>query len=167
MVDLRLEPFARHHLAEVDRMVSDPLVQRYTRVPVPDGWTTTWLEAYERGRLDGTREAWAVVDGEGRVLGCALAPAIDREARTAELGYIVAPWARGRGVATEAVRQLTRWAFDDLGLLRLQLLISVGNEASKRVAAKAGYRFEGVLRSMHFRADERDDMESWSRLPRD
>src|SRR5262249_60396559 len=106
------------------------------------------LAAYEEGRKDGTRDAFAIVGaGDGEFLGIAVAPQIDRVARTAELGYVVAPSARGRGVASEALRLITEWAFGELGMERLELLISVENEASGRAAARCGDLREGVLRA--------------------
>jgi RimJ/RimL family protein N-acetyltransferase len=51
--------------------------------------------------------------------------------------------------------------------VRLELLISVENPASKRVAERCGYAVEGVLRSMHVREGFREDTEIWSRLPGD
>jgi RimJ/RimL family protein N-acetyltransferase len=97
----------------------------------------------------------------------AMAPEIDRNARTLELGYVVAPAARGRGVATAALRALTDWAFLAEDALRIELLISVQNAASKRVAQRCGYVREGVLRSVYFKQDLSDDIEIWSRLPSD
>jgi RimJ/RimL family protein N-acetyltransferase len=70
-------------------------------------------------------------------------------------------------VATSALRSLSRWAFNSLGVLRLELLISVENQASKRVAASCGYVLEGVLRSVYFKQGVREDMEIWSRLASD
>jgi RimJ/RimL family protein N-acetyltransferase len=134
---------------------------------VPPDFARTWLARYEEGRRDGTREAFAIVDDEGGFLGLALVPQIDRETRTAELGYVVAPAARGRGVASEALRQLSAWAVAELGIFRLELLISVDNAASKRVAEKCGYVREGVLRSFHVKQDVREDTEIWSRLATD
>jgi RimJ/RimL family protein N-acetyltransferase len=150
-------------------MLEDPDVVRFTRIPepVPAGFAHTWLAAYEDARREGTREAFAIVDEDGGFLGVAVAPGIDRETRTAELGYITAAAARGRGVATEALRQLTQWAFAELGMERLELLISVDNPASKRVAERAGYVREGVLRSLWFKQGAREDTEIWSRLPGD
>jgi RimJ/RimL family protein N-acetyltransferase len=150
-------------------MITDADVLRFTRVPdpIPDGWAETWLASYERGRSEGTREGFAIVGEDGEFLGIAVAPDVDRPARTAELGYVLAPSARGRGVATEALELLTRWAFEEVGIERAQLYISTDNVASKRVAEKAGYVFEGVLRSMHFKGDLREDTEVWSRLPSD
>ena len=47
------------------------------------------------------------------------------------------------------------------------MLISVENDASKRVAERCGYRREGVLRSTYVKEGVRDDTEIWSRLPTD
>jgi RimJ/RimL family protein N-acetyltransferase len=96
-----------------------------------------------------------------------MAPEIDREGREVELGYIVGPAARGRGVATEILSRLTRWAFDEAGALRATLLIDLENPASIRVAEKAGYVREGVLRSLHLKPDRRGDTALYSRLPSD
>ena len=164
-----LEPFGERHLAALEEMLEDPDLLRFTRVPepVPPGFARLWLERYEEARADRSREAFAIVDESGGVLGLALAPRIELEARTAELGYLVAPAARGRGVATEALRRLTEWALSELGMERLELLISVENAASKRVAERAGYVCEGVLRSLHVKQGRREDTEIWSRLATD
>lgn len=166
---IRLEPFGERHLGALEEMLDDPDLLRFTRVPepVPPGFAGTWLDRYEEGRRDGTGDAFAIVDEDGGFLGLALAPRIERDARTAELGYVVAPAARGRGVASEALRQLTDWAFDDLGLFRLELMISVENAASRRVAERCGYVREGVLRSLHVKQDLHEDTEIWSRLATD
>ena len=115
-----LRPLAAEHLDDVSALFDDPDVLRFTRLPVPPppGYARTWLERYEAGRLEGTREAFAALDDDGRFVGLALAVDIDREGREVELGYITAPAARGRGVATGMLDELTRWAFDELGALR-------------------------------------------------
>lgn len=92
---------------------------------------------------------------------------IDRATRTVELGYVLAPAARGRGVATEALRRLTIWALEDLGALRIELFINPENGASQAVARRCGYSLEGVLRSLHFKHDLRQDFQLWSLLPED
>jgi RimJ/RimL family protein N-acetyltransferase len=169
-VQVRLEPLGESHLADVAAMFDDEDVLRFTRVPtpVPPGWEREWLEFYEQGRRDGTREAFAVVDADdGAFVGLGLAFEIDRAGRQLELGYVVAPQARGRGIATQTLRLLTDWAFTELDALRIELWISAANEPSKRVAERAGYRYEGTLRSFHFKQGIRDDFEVWSRLPTD
>ena len=150
-------------------MLEDPAVQQYTMVPVPvpNGFERTWLQRYEEGRVDGTREAFAIVDDDGSFLGLALAFAIEREGRELELGYALSPSARRRGAATWAVRELTAWAESELEPLRIQLQISADNPASKRVAERAGYTYEGTLRSVHFKQGMRQDMEVWSRVAGD
>jgi RimJ/RimL family protein N-acetyltransferase len=166
---IRLERFGEQHLGSLGSLLGDPQTQLFTRIPVPPppDYAETWLERYVEGRREGTREAFAIVDADrGVLLGLALAPRIDRNARTAELGYALAPEARGRGAATEALRQLSEWAFDE-GMLRVELLISVDNDSSKRVAERSGYAFEGILRSAHVKGDLRADTEIWSRLPTD
>jgi RimJ/RimL family protein N-acetyltransferase len=167
--DVRLEPLGEQHLAGVAGLFEDEGVLRYTRVPdpVPAGWEREWLGFYVEGRKEGTRDAFAVVDGDGSFLGLGMGFGIDREGRQLELGYVVAPDARGRGVATKTLELLTDWAFSELEALRIELWISVGNEPSKRVAEKAGYRLEGTLRSYHFKQGRRDDFEIWSRLASD
>jgi RimJ/RimL family protein N-acetyltransferase len=166
---VRLVPLAREHLPGVEGLLDDPEVLRFTRMPdqAPPDFIETWFGLYERGRLDGTREAFAALGDEGEFLGLALAPKIEREAQTAELGYIVAPAARGRGVATAALRLLTEWAFAELDMVRLELLIGAANEPSKRVAERNGYRREGLFRSLYVKEGLRDDVEIWSRLASD
>jgi RimJ/RimL family protein N-acetyltransferase len=167
--ELRLEPLTLDHLEGVRRIVEDEEILRFTRVPVPppDGFAETWIERYVRGRADGSCEAFAILAEDGAFLGLVMAPTIAREPEwTAELGYCVLAAARGRGVASEALRRMTEWAFAE-GMLRAELIISPDNEGSRRVAERAGYRREGVLRSKYFKQGRRDDQEVWSRLPSD
>ena len=116
MSEIRLEPLGEQHLAAVAGMFEDEYVLRYTRVPdpVPAGWEREWLGFYVEGRREGTRDAFAVVDGDGSFLGLGMGFGIDREGRQLELGYVVAPEARGRGVATRTLELLTDWAFSEL-----------------------------------------------------
>jgi RimJ/RimL family protein N-acetyltransferase len=167
--DVRLVAFSADHLADFALLAQDAEVRRFTRFPDPPqrDFPQRWLERYEQGRRDGTREAFAVQDGDGTFLGLALAVAIDREAGEAELGYTVAPAARGRGVGTAAVAALTRWAFDEQELERLTLLIEVANVASTRLAERCGYVLEDVRRNAYVKAGpptRRGDTAVYARL---
>jgi RimJ/RimL family protein N-acetyltransferase len=169
-VAVRLVPLDETHLAGIEALLDDTDTLRFTRIPepVPPGFAREWLDRYEAGRRDGSKEAFAVLDGDGSFVGIALAPDIDRVAGELELGYIVAPAARGRGIATELLGQLTRWALDEVGVERIRLIIDVENVASERVAERCGYVREGVLRSTYLKASfERVDVAVWSRLPSD
>ncbi|MFF5291367.1 GNAT family N-acetyltransferase [Paractinoplanes globisporus] len=85
----------------------------------------------------------------------------------AEIGYWVGPWARGRGVATAAVRALSGHALD-AGLHRLELLTHWDNPASMRVALAAGFRREGVRReALPNRDGGRDDLVVFVRIAGD
>ena len=165
---MRLEPFAKAHVPLLGELIGDPDTVRWTRIPEPPppDFGEDWAGRYEAGRRDGTKEGFAVLDEDGRLLGLALVPTIDREAGEAELGYMVAPGARGRGLATAILLELTAWAFAQ-GLQRCELVISVGNTGSERVAERAGYLREGTHRSIYLKPGKRNDVTIWSRLPSD
>jgi ribosomal-protein-alanine N-acetyltransferase len=157
-----LVPLEARHLAALREAMGDADILRFTRTPdpIPEGWVEEWLAAFDGEQ----RYAFAIVDGEEQFLGYAVTGPVNRKDLEVELGYAVAPAARGRGVATQTLRQLTRWAFDQ-GMQRVTALISPDNHASSRVAQNAGYTFEGVLRSVHHIDGRRGDLQSWSILP--
>lgn len=70
----------------------------------------------------------------------------------------------GKGFASGAVRLLTEYLFARLRINRLQLNIHPDNEASRRVATKAGYTFEGLMRGCWFHQGRYHDLEIWSIL---
>jgi RimJ/RimL family protein N-acetyltransferase len=166
---VRLVPFGEEHLDGVRAMLEDPEILHFTRIPEPppEDFPQRWLERYQQGRRDGSCEGFAAIDGDERFLGLALVPTIDREEGEVELGYIVVPDARGQGVASEMLRQLTAWAFASAGAQRIVLIIDVANPASERVAERCGYVREGVMRSVHLKQGIRIDAALWSRLPSD
>lgn len=162
--EIRLVPLTDLHAGVLRGAMTDPAIQRFTRVPVPlpEGWVQQWLTRF----VTDDRFGWAVLDDADEVVGYAVTGPVDREGREVEVGYAVLPQARGRGVATATLRELSAWALAE-GMQRVVALVSVDNPASSRVAAKAGFLREGVLRSKHHRGDERVDLESWSLLPDD
>jgi RimJ/RimL family protein N-acetyltransferase len=168
--EIRLETLAAPHLEGLAELGRDPDVQRFTYVPSPwqEGFERTWLERYEQAHEEGTRAGFAVVDeASGDFLGLAALVRLDRDAAEGEAGYIVAPRARGRGVASRALGLLTEWSFRELGLRRVELRISVDNPGSIRVAERAGFALDGVLRSLYFKQGLRADVAVYSRLPED
>jgi RimJ/RimL family protein N-acetyltransferase len=164
---VRLEPLEVRFAPEFEHVILDPDVVRFTRVPSrpDDGFVESWLAGYESAWADGSRAGFAVVADDGAFLGFAALVRIDWDALEAEIGYFVAPAARGRGVAGRAIELISRWALDELDLLRLEAWIDVENETSQRVAERAGYTREGVRRSTHFKEGRRVDMAVYSLLP--
>jgi len=108
--------------------------------------TQTWVEA--RGPAWDCNEDWSflIVDANDRILGGTGVHRIDLRNGVAELGYWVRTSATRQGVATAAVGLLSEWAFREKGLRRLELLSSVQNIPSQRVALSAGFVREAVLR---------------------
>ena len=82
-----------------------------------------------------------VIGGIGLVLGS------DIERCSAEVGYWLGPAYWGRGIATSALRRISCYAFDELGLLRLFATPLAWNSASSRVLEKAGFQREGIMRN--------------------
>jgi RimJ/RimL family protein N-acetyltransferase len=155
---------------ELLAVLGDPDIVRFTRVPAgaDETFVRGWIKRYEDGWNESSRAAFAIHGQDDRAfLGWAGLVELDLERREGEIGYLVAPAARGRGVARRTVELLTRWAFDELGLERLELRIDPENVPSTKVAARAGYRLDGVLRNLHFKADLRSDVAVWSRLNQD
>ncbi len=65
----------------------------------------------------------------------------------AEIGYSLAPWARGRGTMAAALRLALRWGFDELDLQAVHWKAIVGNWRSRRVAWAVGFRIDGISRA--------------------
>jgi RimJ/RimL family protein N-acetyltransferase len=167
---IRLEPLGQAHVADMLALAHDPDFLRFTRVPAgaDAGFVERWVGRYEAGWEDGSRAGFAIVDAnDGAFLGFAALVALDLDARQCEIGYGVSPQARGRGIARRSLELLTRWSLDELALERLELKIDPLNLGSIKVAERAGYRLEGVLRSVHLKDDLRADTGVWSRLRSD
>jgi len=163
---IRLDPLDERFIPDFERLVLDPDVVRNTRVPSrpPNGFAVKWIGRYTRGWADGSCAGFAILDETNRFLGFAAIVVLDLSARQGEIGYVVAREARGRGVAGRALRLLTDWAIEGLGLERVELRIDVANDPSIRVAERAGYRREGVFRSLHFKEEIRGDVAVYSLL---
>ena len=164
---IRLEKLSDAHLPGLASLLADPDVLENTRVPEPppDGFEHDWLQAYKDGEADGTRDGFAIEDAEtGEFLGIAGLVAIEAKESQAEIGYIVVREARGRGIATRALRLVTAYALDELGFARVHLMIGSGNTPSMRVAERCGYQREGVLRSLYVKPGRRADMVVYSRV---
>jgi RimJ/RimL family protein N-acetyltransferase len=166
---ITLEPLAQRHVPVFQTLVLEDDIRRFTMVPTrPDRhFAANWVARYERGWAEGSRAGFAILGGDGAIVGFAGIFGLDDPGAEGEIGYLVAAEARGQGIAGRSVALLTRWGFDELGLERIELRIDTDNVASARVAERAGYRLDGVLRSKHFKEGLRTDLGIWSRLRSD
>lgn len=107
-----------------------------------------WLRSEETARQAGKGITFAMVHtNSGEVLGGISLGNIDALLRTASIGYWLGAHARGHGHMTPTVRLVAAWAFETLGLARLEGTVDPENLASQRVAERCGFRREGCLRS--------------------
>jgi RimJ/RimL family protein N-acetyltransferase len=149
-------------------MANDPDIQQWTRVPTP--YTATdagqWFALTRSTRAAGHQLAFAVAAVEdGVLLGSIDLRIHPADPAIGELGYMVGPRARRRGVATRAVELLTEWAFAKLALERVEILVDPRNEPSYRVAESAGFTREGILRAYRPSRDGgRLDLAMYARL---
>ena len=140
--DVVLRPFVDEDIPAIVAACQDPEIPRWTSVPSP------YTEEDARRYLAGAPNmyAFAVVDRDTGVLLGSVGFQLLNHSR-ATFGYWVAREARGRGVATRALRLLSRWALSEHGLARVQLIVEPENVASIRVAENAGFQREALLRS--------------------
>lgn len=113
-----LRPWRDSDVPQMVAACSDPEIPLWTAVPDP--YTEKDARAWVRGKPvavepPGDRISFAVADAEddSRLLASMSIQRVFRGGN-GEIGYWAAPWARGRGVTTKAVRLLARWSFGDL-----------------------------------------------------
>ena len=132
-----LRPLREADVPQVVEACQDPLISRFTRVPSP------YTEAHARAALesDGDEIRRAIVEAgdDARLLGLCSLLRFAPDAPSCEVGYWLAPWARGRGVATRAVELICGWGFAKLALERIELHAHRENGASRAVAGRAGF----------------------------
>ncbi len=177
---LLLEPPAEADIPEVTEACQDDETAAWTTVPFPyrveDGEGFV-LRRVPAGWAEGTSATWAIreLGADHRIAGMISLDAIAEG--SAEIGYWVAPWSRGRGVVGRAVDLVLEHGFapDGLDLERVSWTALVGNWPSRRVAWRAGFRVEGTVRgfAVHrgvrvdswlgtlLRADPREPGEPW------
>jgi RimJ/RimL family protein N-acetyltransferase len=151
---LLLRPWAERDIPAMVAAHRDPVMRRWLVRPVTTAEEAhRIIEAHRANRRAGTGFGFAVLradpDGTaGSLVGAVSIRRLDDEATSGEVGYwVTAPW-RGRGIAPRALNAASEWAFR-LPRLRpleqLELIHSAGNQASCRVAEKAGFALSAVL----------------------
>lgn len=148
--ELRLRPLRSGDIDKIIETSRDETTMRWTMVPRP----------YERSHAEffvdvvgaenwrkGIQATFAFADADDAYCGAIDLRLNNPDPRVAEVGYVTAPWARGRGYMTAALRAVSEFGFEHLDLERIEWKAHVGNEGSRRAAEKAGFVVEGTLRS--------------------
>lgn len=160
-----LRPLRPADIPAVVAACRDPEIVRWT-TEIPEEYTEEhardWIESTHAGWKKGNAE-FAIIEKERDAFAGAIG-LVARQEWIAEIGYWIAPPFRNRGLASRALELISGWA--ECRFARLQLTILPGNEASARVAAKAGYVEEGVLRAYVNQRGAIKDASVWSRVKR-
>lgn len=166
-----LRPWSSSDASFMAEAASDPAIERYNG-PAPVSLADA-LAVIER-----IEQSWCAFEVEGNPTGAAFAIVdaasgepvgmcgIDHWSRTdvAQFGYWLATGARGRGLATRAVKLMAGWLFQR-GAARVFLTIESENTASASVARRAGFTFEGTLRAYGVWQGQRKDVDVFAVLP--
>jgi RimJ/RimL family protein N-acetyltransferase len=146
----------------------DTEIQRWTQIPVPYGRSDAeaFVGPVSAGMWADGGASFAVVarDGGQLIGSMGLFPPEDG---WAEAGYWTVPGARGQGHTAAALAVLSRWALGQLALRRVELLVDPANTGSRRVAERAGFQAEGLVRQRFLHRGAPSDVVLYSLLPTD
>jgi RimJ/RimL family protein N-acetyltransferase len=155
-------------VARLVALCKDEEITRWTRVPTVYGITAAraWVAESRVLVSDGISAPFAIVAaGDGELLGSISLMRFTWEHARGEVGYLLGRQARGEGHATRALRLICAWGFEALSLERIDLYAATGNAPSQRVAERAGFTREAVLRSYHRQLGASLDMVAYGLLP--
>jgi RimJ/RimL family protein N-acetyltransferase len=168
---VRLRPWVQDDAPAIATACAEEEIARWMHL-IPQPYTEAHAREFIAGAGDqwrtGTGATFAVVEeATDAVVGSMGMRLIDREEAVVEVGYWTSATARGRGLTTRALRLISRWLIEEVGAERVQLRADVENGRSLRVAEKAGFVREGVLRSsgINPRLGRRVDYAIYSLLP--
>lgn len=169
---VRIRPYVPHDVQRLYEAARESITEVYPWLPwchpeysVADA--QSWVDSREAAWANGESYEFVIENGSSRFLGGCGLNAISAANRWANLGYWVRTSAAGEGVATQAVRLLSNWAFRETELDRLEIVASVLNRASIRVAEKCGAIREGVARERLLLHTRRHDAVVFSLLRSD
>ncbi|QNP73768.1 GNAT family N-acetyltransferase [Streptomyces roseirectus] len=177
---LVLRPLDEDDVPALTEMAGDEQVTAWTSVPHPftEADALHWITDHAPAeRAAGRGLNLAITEFlTQRLVGVLQLTKTNWHVRSTEMSYIIAPWARGEGYASEAALATAQWLFTAQHLERIELRTAADNTASQQVAQKIGCISEGVLRNasiVRVRAESgtwteaRTDYIIWSLLPED
>lgn len=169
--EFELRAFVTEDVEAIMAAGGDPQITDHTFMPRdPDkAQARAWIQragaSWDRGAC---RLAISAADDPARRCVGQAGVLLQEVPGNAEAVYWLLEEARGRRWGAQALDLLTRWAFEDLGIERMEVLIDIGNEASKRTAESAGFTCEGIRRGYErVPGRGRVDLQCFSRLVTD
>ena len=163
---LHVRPLVLTDADPVSEIFADKQTQRWLPFPREFGQIegVAWCTDMAQERRDsGNGDHYGVVRREDdRLVGCLWTKRTDWSGRVTEISYAIAAEARGFGLAAEAVDAAAIALILEHGFQRVELRVAPGNTASRRVAEKAGFTYEGLLRNAGYVHSGRVDLEVWS-----
>jgi len=163
---LRLRPFALSDADAVQQLAGDAAVADMTLNiphPYPDGDAAEWIATHREAWDAGTSVTFAMTHADYGVCGT-VSLRVTRAHRVGELGYWVGQPYWGHGYATEAVREVLRFAYETLDLNRIQASHLPRNPASGRVMQKVGMQREGLHRASYLKGGQFQDVVEYAML---
>lgn len=145
--ELLLRPVESTDTDSIFDYCSDFSSAEYTTIPWPytREHAVAAVDRWAASFVDRTALTYAITEDGGEMLGSVSLHSIVEFDHVAEIGYLLAPAARGRGLAVRSVRLLTDYAFA-IGFRRLQGLVAEKNLASATVLERCGYTRETLMR---------------------
>ena len=170
---LILRPLRKEDTDAVAAACDDPDILRW--VPLPEPYERRHAEEFvcrtsPAGWSDDTLYNFGVFTHDGGFvgsMGLVRIAHLRTAERQAELGFWTARGQRRKGYTAEAGRAVARWAFDGLGVERLEWVAQVGNVGSLGVARNIGFALEGVQRARIVHRGTRRDAWTAALLPSD
>ncbi|MBK0402294.1 GNAT family N-acetyltransferase [Adhaeribacter sp. BT258] len=168
---IMLEPLADHHVAPVFRLIEQNRTNLKTWLQWVDNIHT---EADFEQFLQGVKQRIAAkmalpffIRHEGEIAGNIGLYHFDHLNKTAAIGYWLGEAFQGKGIITQACRELIRYGFTELALNRIELKCGIGNHKSQAIPERLGFTREGILRQAELLNGGFQDLYLYSLLKQD
>ncbi|MBT2692500.1 GNAT family protein [Bacillus sp. ISL-55] len=167
---LILRKISLEDIDDIHTYASNPEVSKYvfweahkTRAATEE-YVKMILALYEEGKI----APWGIhYKEDNKLIGTVDFVSWQPQHKTAEIGYALSMDYWGRGIATEAAKELIRFGMKEMKLVRIQAKALVANKGSERVMEKAGMNFEGILRKFIFIKGAHYDVKMYSIIRED
>ncbi|WP_293743904.1 GNAT family N-acetyltransferase [uncultured Pedobacter sp.] len=161
-----LRQFCANDLAFVFKGLSHPDVIRYYGVSYTSlAHTKAQLIWFDEIQRNETGIWWAICDKEGpTLLGGIGLNYLNKSDQKAEIGFWLLPEHWGKGIVKEVANPICNYAFENLGLRKIEAMVEIENENSKKVLRKIGFDYQETLKDYEIKNDESISLEVYVKL---